>query len=56
MQHFNPMIDERVVAEWNVPKTLVLKAQLAFGKLSDVLDVKQFDPIEERVKVHGARL
>ena len=32
IQHYNPVIDEKVAAEWNIPANLVLRAQMPFGE------------------------
>ena len=32
IQHYNPIIDEKVAAEWNIPANLVLRAQMPFGE------------------------
>ncbi|KAF9520724.1 hypothetical protein BS47DRAFT_1386916 [Hydnum rufescens UP504] len=52
LQHYNPIIDEKVLAEWNLPKTWVLTAQAPFGIPSPdwVTPEKKFNPIDERVK------
>ena len=33
IQHYNPVIDERVAKEWNIPTNLVLRAQMPFGEI-----------------------
>ena len=32
IQHYNPVIDEKVAAEWDIPANLVLRAQMPFGE------------------------
>ncbi|KIW19331.1 hypothetical protein PV08_03625 [Exophiala spinifera] len=55
LQHYNPLIDEKIAATWNVPQTWSLKAQLVFGKpVGGPLD-KAYGPLEERVFIHGAK-
>ena len=54
LQHYNPLIDEQVAAEWKVPATWKLNAQLVFGGKAGEAGDKEFKPIEERVKVFGA--
>lgn len=33
IQHYNPLIDEKVAKEWNIPSNLVLRAQMPFGEI-----------------------
>lgn len=51
LQHYNPLIDEQVQKEYDVPATWKLIAQMPFGKPAAPAGEKQFQPIEERVKV-----
>ncbi|KAK9372068.1 Nitroreductase-like protein [Lipomyces chichibuensis] len=53
LQHYNPIIDERVSAEWNVPANWSLKAQLVFGTPTGEPLEKTYEPLKERVFVHG---
>ena len=42
IQHYNPVIDEKVAAEWNIPANLVLRAQMPFGeKLQEVAPIER---------------
>lgn len=52
LQHYNPLIDEKVKQEWNIPEHWRLIAQMPFGKPTATPGEKEFQPIEERVKVH----
>ena len=52
LQHYNPLIDERVKAVWNVPASWKLVAQMPFGKPTAEPGEKGFQPLEERVKVY----
>ena len=54
LQHYNPVIDQRVQREWEVPMEWSLKAQLVFGKPEGGAKEKQFKPVEERMWVYGA--
>ncbi|KAJ9142632.1 Nitroreductase [Pleurostoma richardsiae] len=54
LQHYNPLIDERVAAEWKIPSSWKLNAQLNFGGRTGEAGPKEFQPIEERFKVYGA--
>ncbi|MCY0894723.1 MAG: nitroreductase family protein [Alicyclobacillaceae bacterium] len=51
LQHYNPLIDERVKTEWKLPAHWQLIAQMPFGVPSGQPQEKQFQPIEQRVKV-----
>lgn len=51
LQHYNPLIDEKVKAEWKLPESWRLIAQMPFGKPEQPAGEKQFNPISERVKV-----
>lgn len=51
LQHYNPLIDERVKGEWNLPESWKLIAQMPFGKPTAPAGEKEFQPIEERVKI-----
>lgn len=53
LQHYNPMIDERVSQEWNVPSEWRLQAQLVFGKSTGPTREKVFEPVEKRLFVYG---
>ncbi|MDR9745277.1 nitroreductase family protein [Paenibacillus taichungensis] len=52
LQHYNPLIDEKVKQEWNIPENWRLIAQMPFGKPTATPGEKEFQPIEQRVKVH----
>lgn len=51
VQHYNPLIDEQVKAQWNIPQSWKLIAQMPFGKPTAPAGEKQFVPVEERVKI-----
>ena len=51
LQHYNPLIDDDVRAEWNLPASWRLLGQMPFGKPGGVPGPKDFLPIEDRVKV-----
>lgn len=46
IQHYNPVIDERVAKEWNIPANLVLRAQMPFGEI-----VGEPAPIERKSRL-----
>ncbi|KAK2612893.1 type II nitroreductase [Conoideocrella luteorostrata] len=54
LQHYNPLVDEKVAETWNLPKSWKLNAQLVFGGRAAEAGEKEFKPLEERVKVFGA--
>ncbi|KAG4029021.1 hypothetical protein MFRU_018g01260 [Monilinia fructicola] len=54
LQHYNPLIDAKVAAEWNIPADWELNAQLVFGTPLAPAGEKTFVPIEDRFKVFGA--
>ncbi|CCX10695.1 Nitroreductase-like protein [Pyronema domesticum] len=54
LQHYNPLIDEKVAAQWNIPASWKLQSQLVFGAPVAPAGEKTFRPLEERVKVFGA--
>ncbi|WP_018756797.1 nitroreductase family protein [Paenibacillus terrigena] len=51
LQHYNPLIDEQVQQEWNIPASWQLVAQMPFGKPVGEVGEKQFQPLDSRVKV-----
>lgn len=51
LQHYNPLIDERVKAEWKLPESWKLIAQMPFGEPSAAAGEKKFNPVQERIKV-----
>jgi predicted oxidoreductase (fatty acid repression mutant protein) len=53
LQHYNPLIDEKVRKEWNVPADWELNAQLVFGTPAGGPGEKTFIDLGERVKVFG---
>ncbi|PGA95406.1 nitroreductase family protein [Bacillus toyonensis] len=52
LQHYNPLIDDEVKTEWNVPANWKLIAQMPFGNPTAAPGGKEFQPLEERVKFH----
>ncbi|OZI11790.1 nitroreductase [Bacillaceae bacterium SAS-127] len=51
LQHYNPLIDEKVRTKWNVPENWKLMSQMPFGKPVAPAGDKEFQPMNERVKV-----
>lgn len=52
LQHYNPLIDQAVKQEWNIPPAWKLIAQMPFGKPIAAPGDKEFQPLEERVKLY----
>ncbi|MBB6624551.1 nitroreductase family protein [Clostridium gasigenes] len=51
LQHYNELIEEEIKKEWNISTNWKLIAQMPFGKPTAQPDEKQFQPLEERIKV-----
>lgn len=51
LQHYNPLIDDEVRKEWQLPQEWKLAAQMPFGSIEAQAGEKSFLPIEERVIV-----
>ncbi|MDR2671631.1 MAG: nitroreductase family protein [Oscillospiraceae bacterium] len=51
LQHYNPLIDEAVTAQWDLPKSWKLIAQMPFGRPTAQPGDKDTLPATERVKV-----
>ena len=53
LQHYNPIIDAEIAKTWNIPAAWTLRAQLVFGGIAAPAGEKEFQPVEERLKVFG---
>lgn len=51
LQHYNELIEADVKKEWSIPNNWKLIAQMPFGKPISQPDEKQFQPLEDRVKI-----
>lgn len=51
LQHYNPLIDDQVKAEWKLPAEWKLLGQMPFGKPAAEPDAKEFAPLDSRVKI-----
>ena len=51
LQHYQPLIDEAVQKIWDIPQNWTLLAQMPFGKPTAAPSEKQFNSIEDRMKV-----
>lgn len=53
LQHYNPLIDDEVKNEWNIPDNWKLIAQMPFGNPTSPAGEKAFQPLEDRVKFYN---
>ena len=53
LQHYNPVIDQRVADAWDIADDWELNAQMVFGAIEQPAGDKAFQPIDERMKVFG---
>lgn len=51
LQHYNPVIDEKVKELFDIPKNYVLIAQMPFGNIVSEPDAKEKEDIEKRVTI-----
>lgn len=51
LQHYNPIIDELVQAEWEINPNWKLIAQMPFGSPTEEPGDKEFEPLSKRVLV-----
>ncbi|PAD20334.1 nitroreductase family protein [Terribacillus saccharophilus] len=51
LQHYNPLVDEAIQKEWDIPSNWKLRGQMPFGKPAMPAGDKEFQPLEERVKI-----
>lgn len=51
LQHYNPLIDEEIKKEWQIPDSWKLVAQMPFGKPTGEPGEKSFEPLDKRIKV-----
>ncbi|MFC9598141.1 nitroreductase family protein [Peribacillus butanolivorans] len=52
LQHYNPLIDDEVKNEWDIPSNWKLIAQMPFGNPTAPVGEKEFQPLEDRVKFY----
>jgi len=52
LQHYNPVIDDVVKAAWNIRDNWKLIAQMPFGKPLSQPGEKEFQSLEQRVKIY----
>ena len=53
LQHYNPLIDETVLKEFNLPSTWRLMAQMPFGVATGEVGEAVYQPIDERFFTQG---
>lgn len=51
LQHYTELIEDDVKKEWSIPDSWKLIAQMPFGKPTAQPGEKQYQPVEERIKV-----
>jgi len=51
LQHYNELIEIQVKKEWSLPNNWKLIAQMPFGKPVTMPDEKEFQPLEDRIKI-----
>lgn len=52
LQHYNPLIDDKVREQWSIPHNWKLRGQMPFGKPTSGPQDKDFLPLEDRVKFY----
>lgn len=52
LQHYNPLINEKVRQGWDLPSSWNLRAQMPFGKPVEYPNAKQVQSTEERLLVY----
>ena len=51
LQHYNPVIDDAVAEEWNIPANWQLRSQLVFGSKEGEANEKEYLADDERFRV-----
>lgn len=52
LQHYNPIIDEKIKTTFHIPKSWRLNAQMNFGSIQKQADEKSYISLEERVRIY----
>jgi predicted oxidoreductase (fatty acid repression mutant protein) len=52
LQHYNELIETEIKKEWNVPSNWKLIGQMPFGKPTAEPGEKQYQPLDERIKIY----
>lgn len=50
LQHYNPLVDVAVIAEWKLPENWRLMAQMPFGTPLLIPEKREVKPLEERLR------
>ena len=53
LQHYNPVIDEKVKELFDLPKSWILNAQMPLGNIVEEREPKEKENIDDRVKIIG---
>ena len=51
LQHYNPLIDEKIKEAFDIPESWELRAQMPFGSIEAPAGEKEFLPDDVRFKV-----
>lgn len=51
LQHYSELIEDNVKEEWDIAESWRMIAQMPFGKPTEEPGVKEFAPVEERIRV-----
>lgn len=51
LQHYNPLIDDKVKSRWELPESWGLLAQMPFGVPTAGPREKEFQPLDSRIKI-----
>ena len=51
LQHYSPLIDDFVHKTWHLPSHWKMIAQMPFGNITQAAGIKEFMPLEERIKI-----
>ncbi len=52
LQHYNELVEEDIKKEWNIDEKWKLIGQMPFGKANDVPEEKQYNSLEDRLKIY----
>ncbi len=55
LQHYNPIVDEQVAAQWKLPSAVETQRTARIWRTRGRAQEKAFAPVEERLKVFGAQ-
>ncbi len=53
LQHYDPLVEAEVKKNWQLPEKWKLLAEMPFGSVTVPAGVKEFSPLESRIKVFG---